>query len=121
MGDGDHGWAAAEYLSLLRQILVREVPDGLELCSGVPREWLSKGGIRLGGATTEHGRLDLEVDRREGDLVVSWHLERNPLQPPSKLRISLPDARGNRVRVGLEAGSGRIRLDPENLSIRGPN
>ena len=31
MGDGDHGWAAAEFLSLLRDIVVRDTADGVLL------------------------------------------------------------------------------------------
>lgn len=119
MGDGDHGWAAAEFLSLVRQILVREVPGGLELCSGVPRDWLAPGGIRLGGATTDHGRLDLEVGLHQDEVVVSWHLLRCPLQEPGTLTLSLPDADGKRVRHVLPASSGRIRLEADTLSLRG--
>jgi len=119
MGDGDHGWAAAEFVSLLRQILVREIPGGLELCGGVPRDWLVSGGIRLGGATTDHGRLDLEIDARRGELDVSWHLSRTGLQEPGAMVLSLPDARGLRVRHELDAPSGRIRLDVHDLSLRG--
>lgn len=119
MGDGDHGWAAAEFLSLMRQILVREVPGGLELCSGVPRDWLGGAGVRLGGATTDHGCLDLEVRGTEDVVTVSWHLHRGPLQAPATLVLSLPDARGQRVRHTLTAPTGRIRLEARTLSLQG--
>src|SRR5438270_5677328 len=39
MGDGHHGWAAADFLSLVRNLLVREVSGGLALVSLLPEEW----------------------------------------------------------------------------------
>lgn len=119
MGDGDHGWAASEFLSLIRQILVREIPGGLELCSGVPRDWICASGIRLGGATTDHGRLDLDVVLQQDEILVTWHLHRGPLQAPADLVLSLPDADGKRIRHTLPASTGRIRLEANTLSLRG--
>jgi hypothetical protein len=42
MGDGQHVWAAAEWLLMLRNCFVREEPaaDGLILASGIPQAWL---------------------------------------------------------------------------------
>ena len=39
MGDGHHGWAAAELLTFVRDLLVREVAGGVALASLVPDAW----------------------------------------------------------------------------------
>ena len=36
MGDGQHAWAAAEWIIMLRNIFVREENDVLILCAGIP-------------------------------------------------------------------------------------
>jgi hypothetical protein len=74
MGDGHHGWAAADFLSLVRQVLVREVPDGLALCSLLPDGWAGQG-FEVSGAPTHHGVLSYAV-RWHGDRpALLWELE----------------------------------------------
>jgi hypothetical protein len=43
MGDGQHGWAAAEWLLMMRNLFVREEGETLVLGSGIPPEWLNAG------------------------------------------------------------------------------
>ena len=73
MGDGHHGWAAADFLSLVRALLVREVPwsgaPELALCSMIPDTWLGEG-IEVHDAPTHHGLLSYGV---------RWHGERPAL------------------------------------------
>ncbi|MBW3669262.1 MAG: hypothetical protein KY443_08630 [Actinobacteria bacterium] len=69
MGDGHHGWAAADFLSFVRDLLVREVDDGLALCSMLPDSWVGQG-IEVHDAPTHHGRLSF---------AVRWHGERPAL------------------------------------------
>lgn len=66
MGDGHHGWAAADLLSFARNLLVREVPGGLALCSQLPAGWEGQG-IEVHDAPTHHGLLSF---------AVRWHGER---------------------------------------------
>ncbi len=43
MGDGQHGWAAAEWVMMIRNLFVREEQDKLILGSGIFPEWLDPG------------------------------------------------------------------------------
>jgi hypothetical protein len=69
MGDGHHGWAAADFLSFVRNLLVREVPGGLALCSLLPDAWIGQS-IEVHDAPTHAGRLSF---------AVRWHGERPAL------------------------------------------
>jgi len=79
MGDGHHGWAAAELLTFVRDLLVREVDGGddvdggLALSSLVPDDWYGQG-WEVHDAPTAHGRLSYAV-RWHGDRVaLLWDL-----------------------------------------------
>ena len=77
MGDGQHGWAAAELLSFVRDMLVREEPGGLVLSSLVPDGWYGEG-WEVHDAPTEFGRLSYAV-RWHGDRVaLLWEREPHP-------------------------------------------
>jgi hypothetical protein len=73
MGDGHHGWAAADLLSFVRDMLVTEVTAsgaaGLALSSAVPETWFGQG-WEVHDAPTAHGRLSY---------AVRWHGERPAL------------------------------------------
>jgi hypothetical protein len=114
MGDGDHGWAAAEFISLLRQILVRETPGGLELLSGIPSDWIARGGVRLTGATTSFGTLDLEVRPRPGGrTLVEWTLVRSGGQEAGTMILAMPHGDGFRRHHNLPSSTGRLVLGPD--------
>jgi hypothetical protein len=42
MGDGQHGWAAAEWIMMMRNLFIREEDDYLILGSGIFPEWLEQ-------------------------------------------------------------------------------
>ena len=43
MGDGDHGWAAAEFLNLVRDMLVNDRGGIVRLAEAVPARWFKPG------------------------------------------------------------------------------
>lgn len=59
MGDGQHIWAAAEWLLLLRNLCVREEGDRLVLGAGLKPEWLAQGEIAYGPTLTPHGPVSV--------------------------------------------------------------
>jgi hypothetical protein len=79
MGDGHHGWAAADFLSFVRNMLVREASGtepALALCSMIPDDWWGQG-IEVHDAPTHFGRMSYAV-RWHGDRpALLWELERH--------------------------------------------
>jgi hypothetical protein len=74
MGDGQHVWAAAEWVLMLRNCFVREEePDKLILASGIPSGWLAPGEeLRFGPTLTPHGELTVIVTPRPTGARVRW-------------------------------------------------
>ena len=91
MGDGQHVWAAAEWLLMLRNAFVREEGDRLILAGGIPRSWRQPGDrLAFGPAPTRFGTvsLTLATDTR-GRTEISW--EGDWHQEPPPLTLHLPD------------------------------
>lgn len=110
MGDGDHGWAAAEFLSLVRDMFVRETPEGLLLLDGAPLSWFrGVRGFSISKAPTDHGTVSVEVRAVEGAIVATWRIERSAHQKPSRRFLSIP-GEGSRVRIELEGDVGETRV-----------
>jgi hypothetical protein len=59
MGDGQHVWAAAEWIVMLRNLFVREEGDTLVIGSGIRPEWLASPGS-LERTLTPHGEVSVE-------------------------------------------------------------
>jgi hypothetical protein len=91
MGDGQHAWAAADWVLAVRNFFVREEEGEVILLSGVPEAWLRQEGatVSLGPTPTTFGPLTV-VARREGEGVrVSWHGEERG--GGGRIRVGLPD------------------------------
>ncbi|MEY2453064.1 MAG: hypothetical protein QOD92_2638 [Acidimicrobiaceae bacterium] len=90
MGDGHHGWAAADFLSFVRHMLLRETgttEPGLALCSMIPDDWWGRG-IEVHDAPTHFGRMSYAV-RWHGDRpALLWELE--PFDGVGRVRLTAP-------------------------------
>jgi hypothetical protein len=99
MGDGHHGWAAADFLSFVRNMLVREVGEvgevgalgsaepALALCSMISDEWSGKG-IEVHDAPTHFGKVSFAV-RWHGDRpALLWEVE--PHEGIEDIRLTTP-------------------------------
>src|SRR5688572_25769076 len=74
MGDGQHIWAAAEWLLLIRNLYVREEGESLVLGSGLAREWYSGGNTTaLTRTLTPHGPVG--VSFTGGSQGIEVHLD----------------------------------------------
>nr|MBA3654738.1 hypothetical protein [Actinomycetota bacterium] len=95
MGDGHHGWAAADLLTFVRRILIRETgpaaagggtENGLALCTMLPAAWQGQP-IEVHDAPTYFGRLSF-VLRWHGDRpALLWELDKRNDAP---VRITAP-------------------------------
>jgi hypothetical protein len=77
MGDGHHGWAAADFLTTVRNLLVRETDDGVALCSMLPEAWTGEP-LEVHDAPTHFGHVSFAV-RWHGDRpALLWELRPHP-------------------------------------------
>lgn len=91
MGDGDHGWACAEVLALVRLALVREQAGAVLLLPNLPEAWWREGTLGLSGAPTMAGRLHFNLKSRpDGTATLGWELQRLGLSLPWPLKLVLP-------------------------------
>jgi hypothetical protein len=84
MGDGHHGWTAADVLNFVRMLLVRETDGGLVLLSLLPQQWRG-GRIAVCQAPTHHGLLSYEVTWQGDRPVLRWQRHGEP-----GIRLSAP-------------------------------
>jgi len=63
MGDGQHVWAAAEWILMLRNCFVREEKDCLVIGAGISQQWLaSQQTLSFGPAATSFGPVSISVE-----------------------------------------------------------
>jgi hypothetical protein len=67
VGDMPHNWASAEFIRLVRHLVVFERGEDLELLAGVPAAWRKPGDvIRLDNTPTRFGPVSLCLETKEG-------------------------------------------------------
>lgn len=85
-----HGWWAAEYVSLVRNMLVREQGGDVYLMSAVSPSWLEAGRrITVRRAPTAFGRVSFQLRATGGGAVLTWS---TGLRPGVRLRWPVPYA-----------------------------
>lgn len=89
MGDGQHGWAAAEWVMMIRNLFVREEGHRLILCSGIHSEWLQTDTpVSFGPTPTPFGNISIKLVRTDHRLKVS--LNADHMHIPAEGEIHLP-------------------------------
>jgi len=91
MGDGQHIWAAAEWLMMIRNCFVREEPHALVLASGVKPVWWSATRTTFGPTLTPWGPLTVHIEK-EGSGVAAARvtLDAHWRNEPPRLEFRLP-------------------------------
>jgi len=85
-----HGWFAADYRNLLRNMMIREEGDTLHLLSAVSPEWIGKGkSIRVERAPSYFGVVNFEMEMAE-DNSAALHFKTNFRHAPKKVILHLP-------------------------------
>lgn len=92
MGDGQHVWAAAEWILMLRNCFVREEEDRLLLATGIPAPWLDgPESLSFGPAPTTFGTISLAIEsrRKKGEevIVISWQADWHGKPPAIEVRL----------------------------------
>ena len=88
MGDGQHVWAAAEWVLMIRNCFVREEGNRLILCSGIPRIWLDKNQtIAFGPAPTLFGDIQISIKPQGQNILVEWRGKWFAEEPPIDIQL----------------------------------
>ena len=108
MGDGQHVWAAAEWVLMMRNCFVREEGNRLILCSGIPLRWLKKNEkISFGPAPTIFGPIYITAKPDGRNVVVAWTGQWFDKEP--SIEISFPGL--PKVKARPQAGSVVVELE----------
>jgi len=92
MGDGDHGWACADVLSLVRLALVREQAGVVLLLPNAPEAWWAGREMALDGAPTVAGRVSFSLAPGDGDgRLFTWERRRETFQADWPMMLVLPE------------------------------
>lgn len=89
MGDGQHVWASAEWIMMMRNMFVREeeAERMLILCSGIPEEWLKpKETLFLGPTQTLYGEISVTIRVKE-HIEISWQACWHNAAPRMEIRL----------------------------------
>ncbi|MBF0523175.1 MAG: hypothetical protein HQL24_08990 [Candidatus Omnitrophica bacterium] len=103
MGDGQHVWAAAEWVLMIRNCFVREEDNRLILCSGIPRIWIEKNQIiSFGPAPTSFGNIQISIKPKGQNILVEWQGQWPKAQEPA-IDIQLPGFKAMRIVPGTNS------------------
>lgn len=88
MGDGQHIWAAAEWVLFIRNCFVDEEGGKLILCRGIPESWLTRGHpVRFGPAPTRFGPISITIHPDAQAPRVEWTGRWHKGEPPVEVRL----------------------------------
>ena len=84
-----HGWFAAKFRAVVRNMFVREQGTDLHLISALSPEWVKDGEeVRVERAPTEFGQLNFTLRFASGGATLS--LNTHFVQPPRRIMLHLP-------------------------------
>ncbi|HLA41677.1 MAG TPA: hypothetical protein VJ417_16860, partial [Candidatus Glassbacteria bacterium] len=113
VGDMPHNWASAEFIRLVRHLLVIERAGELHLFEGLPAEWAAPGLVtRLDGVATEFGKVSLELVVAQDGRSALLTFDPPGRTPPDRVALHL-DGWSGREGVLELAASGRQTLKIE--------
>lgn len=119
-----HGWFAACYRTLLRDMLVREAGDTLHLLSVLSPAWLAPGdSVVVRGAPTDFGPVSFRLDVL-GDSGATLTMAAAFIRPPAALLVHLPwfvevsRAHADGRTVPVRDGAVRLAPGTRTLALR---
>ena len=116
MGDGQHIWAAAEWLMAVRNMFVREEGDSLILGSGIPPHWhYSDERLQYGPTWTPWGKLELAIQFRTENAEVQWNAEWHRDAPPH-VKVAIPCF--HEVDIDMTEPTGKVVIESNHTCSR---
>jgi hypothetical protein len=111
MGDGHHGWAAADWISIVRSALLFEEETRLVLTPALPADWAYETmSLAVEKAATYFGDVDYTI--AFGDHAATLVLKGKWREPPEYIEWNLPfvlkNAGGDQP--GVEIVNNRVRI-----------
>jgi hypothetical protein len=107
MGDGQHGWAAAEWLMMMRNLFVREEGKTIFIGSGIFPEWLQQGQeLAFGPTLVPSGRLSVHLGRSATTTQVKVEADHHP---NNELIVAIPGFK----RKKIEPFDQPVTIEPE--------
>jgi hypothetical protein len=115
MGDGQHSWAAAEWIMMIRNCFVREEGAGLILGAGIAPQWLNNtDAISFGPAPTPFGAVSVRIESGQAGpgnkVLVAWQGEWHAGPPPIEVRVP------GFVPRSVGAGQQSVEIEKEHSS-----
>ncbi len=115
-GDMPHNWASAEFIRLVRHLLILERGDELHLAEGVPHAWVVPGKpIRAAGVVTEFGPMRMEIRVAQEGTKAVVDLDPPRRNPPRRIVLHLDGWSGGRGAVELPVDTPSHREVPLDL------
>ncbi len=115
MGDGHHGWAVADYLHLVRNLLLCEEGDDLVVFPLLPGEWVQDGKtISVREAPSHFGIVNVSMKVADGRAVIEFDNRYN--YTPERLVVCFPRKVSTISIDGTEEVlefTDRVELNPE--------
>ena len=105
MGDGQHGWAAAEWLMMVHSMFLACCGRGLHVGRGLPADWLTDGGhLAYGPARTPLGTVQVDMHVGRDRTRVTWQLSGHAR--PERVTVNLPGHES----ASAEASAGELTV-----------
>lgn len=119
-GDMPHNWASVEFIRLVRNLLILETFDGVELFAGLPEEWLPTKGDRLflERTPTRFGKMSLLLVPADKEGYVLTLKREKGNQVPKYIALHWNGnvmINGNKLQV--TAGSCRLPMEAADICL----
>jgi hypothetical protein len=109
MGDGQHAWAAAEWVIMLRNCFLREENNKLIFASGISRQWLdTQEELSFGPAPTSFGNVFVRIKQTKDKITIAW--EATWWRQPDNIEVRIPDLKA----IKCKASESSVVITAEN-------
>ena len=112
-GDMPHNWASAEFIRLVRNLLVLERGDELHVFEGMPPKWAAPGAVtELRGVLTEFGPVSLKLEVSPDGKSATLHFDPPRRNPPKRIVLHLEGWSGRKGTVDVALGAASMQQIP---------